>query len=538
MQYTGDTMMTEEIVFPAAIKEEHNVSQSFNLFKEKRITASFSTEDLTEMNGRGASLVLDFGRELAGGIRLITRSCDGTAQFHLTFGESYSEAVTPLHEKNTTNDHSPRDFTVTVSNLSDLSFGQTGFRFVKIELVSDTPVKLASVIAVNRTRRFDYEGSIVTDNEKINEILKTAAYTLKLCFQNGYIWDGVKRDRLVWSGDLHQEIVTSLYLYGSTENIPNVLELLREETETGAWINGIPSYSAWWVINLTDYCRISGDREFFEKHKDFAAGIFEKFDTHIDGNGNMDFGDPEEIMCFFLDWPTYRTQDALLGTAALICYAAGKFLEMRNCDSAVSVRNKLEKYLSQNAAAKQTAAFQVLAGRKDRENCRALMEEHGAGGFSTFMSYYILSALSLCSSRQTLALTEEYFGGMLSVGATTFWEDFDIAWLENCNTLETLPSDGQKDIHGDFGKYCYQNFRHSLCHGWSSGVVAFFVEHIIGLRVEDGYRKISVRPSPETLKFIHAKLPTPFGVLSIDIENGETRIDAPKEIVVVKSDFA
>ncbi len=30
---------------------------------------------------------------------------------------------------------------------------------------------------------------------------------------------------------------------------------------------------------------------------------------------------------------------------------------------------------------------------------------------------------------------------------------------------------------GDFGAYCYLGFRHSLCHGWSSGVVKFIQEN-------------------------------------------------------------
>ena len=36
--------------------------------------------------------------------------------------------------------------------------------------------------------------------------------------------------------------------------------------------------------------------------------------------------------------------------------------------------------------------------------------------------------------------------------------------------------EGQRDIHGDFGAFCYQGFRHSLCHGWSAGVIGFLKE--------------------------------------------------------------
>ena len=72
---------------------------------------------------------------------------------------------------------------------------------------------------------------------------------------------------------------------------------------------------------------------------------------------------------------------------------------------------------------------------------------------------------------------KEYYGGMLSVGATTFWEDFDIEWLNNSARIDEVVSNDKKDIHGDFGDHCYKGFRHSFCHGWSSGVIRFIMEH-------------------------------------------------------------
>ena len=65
---------------------------------------------------------------------------------------------------------------------------------------------------------------------------------------------------------------------------------------------------------------------------------------------------------------------------------------------------------------------------------------------------------------------------MLEKGATTFWEDFDMEWVENTSSIDEFPQEGKKDIHGDFGAHCYEGFRHSLCHGWSAGVIQFIKE--------------------------------------------------------------
>ena len=51
--------------------------------------------------------------------------------------------------------------------------------------------------------------------------------------------------------------------------------------------------------------------------------------------------------------------------------------------------------------------------------------------------------------------------------------------------IDEFPAANQKDIHGDFGNHCYLNFRHPLCHGWSSGVIAFIVEHILGIKIDE-----------------------------------------------------
>jgi hypothetical protein len=47
-----------------------------------------------------------------------------------------------------------------------------------------------------------------------------------------------------------------------------------------------------------------------------------------------------------------------------------------------------------------------------------------------------------------------------------------VAWTNNAFRIDELPVAGKKDIHGDYGEFCYKGFRHSLCHGWSSGPAA------------------------------------------------------------------
>lgn len=508
------TVMLRENVMPVALKAQEGVSEPEQLLEEKLACVSFHNDHSAVFQRAGAYVVLDFGKELCGGIRLITGgAANKTALFRLTLGESLTEACSQIGEKNATNDHSPRDFEIPVSGMGDVTYGMSGFRFAKLTLLSQEPVTVRNVFAVSSLPQLEKEGTLHTDDEKLNQIIDTAAYTLKLNLQNGCIWDGIKRDRLVWSGDLNPEILVAAHLYGDIANIRNSLVFLKGETPADAWINGIPAYSAWWVINLCDHYRLTGNSSFFAENLDYARAVIRHFAGCVNEAGEMDFSDAWHFMPYFLDWPTANTPDAPIGTAALLIYMAKKFLEIQEEASCHLLVERLSRYLEMDCRFKQTRAFQILAGRSPKGEA-AFLEKNGAEGFSTFMAYYILKAYTMAGGEDPIALIKEYYGAMLDRGATSFWEDFDLNWLKDSGRIDQLPEPGQTDIHGDNGAFCYVGFRHSLCHGWASGVVAFMIEDILG--------KTNGKPCLYSLKKLEAKLPTAEGWLHACITPEQT----------------
>ena len=93
-------------------------------------------------------------------------------------------------------------------------------------------------------------------------------------------------------------------------------------------------------------------------------------------------------------------------------------------------------------------------------------------------------------------------------------------WLEGTGRIDEFPKEGEKDIHGDYGAFCYEGFRHSLCHGWACGVLAFIYEYMLGLKLSDGGETYEIKPNPLGVKEIHAKIPTKAGWLEIDVVDG------------------
>lgn len=128
-------------------------------------------------------------------------------------------------------------------------------------------------------------------------------------------------------------------------------------------------------------------------------------------------------------------------------------------------------------------------------------------------------------------------------GATSFFEDYDFTVTNESGEITCISSE-KKDIHKDYGAYCYKGLRHSLCHGWASGAVPFLTEYVLGIKIiEPGCKKIEIRPNLGNLKFVKASFPTPYGMVLIEHrksvdEKIVTIVNAPDEIEVVRSQRA
>ena len=139
-----------------------------------------------------------------------------------------------------------------------------------------------------------------------------------------------------------------------------------------------------------------------------------------------------------------------------------------------NVLSKLDESVTADTAYKQITALQILSGERDAESGAEKLVLGGANGMSTFMSGLILSAVAKGRKmRAAQEILRRYYGGMLSRGATSFWEDFDIDWLNGSGRIDEPTPQGLKDLHGDFGAYCYPGFRHCLCPGWACGPANF-----------------------------------------------------------------
>ena len=462
----------------------------------------------------GEWIVVDFGRELHGSLQIGCGAKGGRGvRARVRLGESVAESMSELGERGACNDHAIRDSVIDLPWFGQREIGESGFRFARIDNAGRDKLQIEYVRAVSLMRPMARLGSFRSSDERLNAVFETAVRTVHLCCQD-YIWDGIKRDRLVWMGDTHPETMSVLAVFGDVEVLPISLDYMAATTAPQKWMNGMPTYTLWWLRNVAEWYRYTGDVNYLKKH---AAYISATFDHVLTG-----MKDGEWTAGTFLDWPTQHNKAAAkAGTQALalMCARETAFMADALGDASLaakarSLAERLGKLRPNPSGAKSSAALLALSGLRDpKEMFAESLGRDGHAKVSTFYGYYMIEAMSAAGEqRRALDTVRDYWGGMLDMGATSFWEDFNLAWTNNAFRIDEMPVAGKKDIHGDYGDFCYRGFRHSLCHGWSSGPAAWCIANVLGVKpIGVGCREFEVKPQLVDLEWAEGSYALPGG---------------------------
>ncbi len=490
-----------------------------------------------------SGLLLDFGRELNGGVQIVVgQTSRQPVPVRIRFGESVSEAM-----GEPSNDHANHDLIFPLTAMGAQEVGSTGFRFVRLDFPAGTELHLVAVRAVSLLRPLDYLGTFECSDARLNEIWQTGARTVHLCMQD-YVWDGIKRDRLVWIGDLHPEAMVIASVFGDHAIVPATLDYQRERSPLPAWMNGISSYSLWWLLIQRDWYRYQGDLAYLRQQGEYLTGLLALIDSRVDAHGQEHLDGMR-----FLEWPTSRDPTAIdAGLQALVVLAlrAGAELCLALADTdaaarALATAERAASFARPPSLSKQANALLALAGMAEPEAVnRDVLARDPYRGLSTFYGYYILQARAAAGDYAgCLDLLRTYWGGMLDMGATTFWEGFEIDWMLGSARIDELVPAGQRDIHGECGDYCYKGLRHSLCHGWAAGPTAWLMEHVLGIApASPGFGTVTVKPHLAGLAYARGTFPTPHGLIEVSHERGAggevtTKLNLPGGVRLVAGEL-
>jgi len=509
---------------------------------DQPFTVSFSRNGSASTDAESPQILLDFGREVAGRL-LVESGSPEDSLLSIAYGESDIESLaTGLTSEQ-------RGGNYLGTNLLDVPANgiargpKSGFRYVRIRFLRGAPVSAYKSIRVEGI--YDpvkYLGSFESSDPLLNRIWETGAYTAHLCMQDG-VWDAVKRDRGRWVGDMDIEGRVISTVFGETEAVKDTLRRLAEATPPQQYVNGIASYSALWITTLYDFYQHSGDKDFLETQHAALLRILARMDQDIDANGNFA---ASAKGWGFVDWAPGlygQTENARIGTMLqyLRGYSAALSLlsvlgdqenakrygaqSLRMWTAAKALRDPATKTLGETWQLNGLAVLEHLDNPDNPEMWNRVLSHVKQDApadqvVSPYFNEYLLDAMAVENHRaEALQWMKAYWGGMLAEGATSFWESYDLRWPKTDPHL-SLQADGTT------------GYFVSLAHGWSSGPTAWLTENVLGVTPETpGYQTVNLRPHLLGLEFVRGTVPTPHGVISVEVDrkNGMT-FDLPKGV--------
>lgn len=476
-------------------------------------------------------VTLDFGREITGRLEVVSDSA-GPVKLEIQYGESLGEVMGGPYLGG--------DELIALPHVK--AYGpKSAFRYALVRfLEGPSPMKFASIQMDDIYYPVIYKGSFESSDAMLNRIWQTGAYTSHLCMEDD-IWDAPKRDRAPWMGDLD---VSGLVI----DTVFADQFLMRETMDTlmdGAGdpvnrdVNGIPGYSAFWVMGEADYYRHIGDVDYLHKIHDPLVHLLDFMAGEMDNNDL--FANTRKAWPF-IDWSPDMNGDtaetrratefefykAFIDGAWLLSQAgdtasANKFEARAQAMRRASQKTFLDPQSNTFGGRWQSNAMAIYSGVADATQTSAIYDRvlSKPSGFviTPYYNFYVISAMAEAGHRtEALDWLRKYWGGMIDEGATSFWEAYDLGWpKENFH----------RSLQADNG----QGYYVSLSHGWSSGPTAWLSEEILGIRpTAAGFKQTTIRPDLAGLAWARGAVPTPNGLIKVDYKAGDTfraAIDLP-----------
>lgn len=172
----------------------------------------------------------------------------------------------------------------------------------------------------------------------------------------------VKRDRLVWVGDMHPEMMTVWSVFGADPSVAKSLDFIRKETPLPGWMNNIASYTMWYAIIVHDWYMYTGDLAWVRHQAEYLKGICRQLseNTGPDGADSIPTGR-------FLDWPTSDRKKATDAGMHALHFMAEKKLSvlmdaLGETELAVQCRADLEQLKRYSADCEDSKQAGCVAG--------------------------------------------------------------------------------------------------------------------------------------------------------------------------------
>ncbi|TRZ37928.1 sugar hydrolase [Niallia circulans] len=481
----------EKVVKPVAIV---NVNSDPHVIHGWKTEFQAPFRSLAERDfGKNDSFILDFGDHHVGYVSMSVRPVgsppDAPLALKLTIGEMPVEMAVPFDSYDGWLSSSwLQEETIYVDVLPGVIKlpRRYSFRYIKVEIMATSPkyrVQFDHIECMAVTSADEAQVNNITHEdrllEKLDEIsIKTLADCMHEVFE-----DGPKRDRRLWLGDLRLQALANYETFKTNDLVKRCLYLFAAVPDQHGRIAAnlfvkpqliaddtyLFDYSLFFLSTLHDYYVVTKDAETLTELWPTAYNQVEHALNRLDEN---DILKDSPDWWSFIDWQEGLNKQT--PSQGVLIYVLKQAIELGNILQ-VKEREYLQTRLKQIIAATKKHLWDeqkqffisgndrqiswasqiwmvsagVLSAEEGKQLLNRLVEEKSAVGIATpYMYHHLVEALLIAGDRDKAIMEmKNYWGGMLSDGADTFWELYD-------------PNDKTFSPYGS-------HLINSYCHAWS-----------------------------------------------------------------------
>ena len=497
----------------------------------------------------GNGLLADFGEETYGYLRF--KDIRGKGAVRVIYAESESEALAVDLANTKPGALDGWEMLMLEEGAEMRRDIAHGFRFVHVIPV-DGEVSVGALAMDRETKGLPVRGSFRCSDAELNEIWDVSVRTLELTCREVFI-EGIKRDHWVWSGDAVQSFLMNYYVFGDYDGCRDTLWTLRGKDPVKCHLNRIMDYTFYWFDAVEKYRLYSGDpyiaRQVYPRMKtllEFALGRLDAAGRPVDRPGDW----------MFIDWapePLHNTggvtafEQMLLVRALEATAALAKEVGAADDANAYLARAKklrdeiVPRYWNEEKGGllhlmkadgsldEQLTRYPNMFGlfygyfdeaKRARVVKDVLLNDNVLKIQTPYMRFYELE--SLCSLGMQETVTKEiksYWGGMLKLGATSFWELYN-------------PSEKGVAHYAMYGR----RYGKSLCHAWGASPTYLLGKYYLGVTpTQPGFAAYEVKPNLGGLEWIEGDVPAPFGRIHVKFDKKSVSVlsDGGKGVLVL-----
>ena len=436
-----------------------------------------------------------------------------------------------------------------------------GVRFAFLYVSSSAPVSFTidAARAVVQTKPVNYTGHFSAPNDDLlTQVWWTAAWTVRAAFQKDFFGSVLidRGDRESWTGDAHPIQAAALVAF---HNLDSIKQNLASSIHGAG--GGFPTYQLYWVLSVLDYYSYVGDGAVLANYSKNVAGYVRPLIADVlSANWSPRNQQPH---LGFVGWDD-RTGGGFANSSCVECerdfsmillrvvnesaraygdpgvgHNASLALELKTAATALAAKLRLpsadgrpwhEDLLIASAGDAVNAGL-ATAAEMDLIFHSRFADPITVCQLSPFNNYWTLQALGHMGKHdEALWLLRNCWGGMIKIGATTYWETFPQApevisgdyhlALPNTTTPTRVPWSWSGTT--------------SLCHPWGAGPAHWMSLNLLGVQpLAAGFARWEIRPLlAASLRQVNGVVPTVRGdfEVSFDLDAREANVTVPEGV--------